>query len=182
MATAFNAEMGKEKPSDAGFLDMMKQFEHQNDELTHSIYLELNRNFITPFDREDIQVLASGMDDIADFIYASTEHLVLYQTPYQKAYSIFAGIILDACVEIKSAIGHLKDFKNPKEVEASCIKVNTLENEADRLLSKSMVALFETNDPIRVIKISSVLQNLETATDQAEKVANIIQGVMIKYS
>lgn len=182
MATIFNKEMGQATSIDPGLLETMKQFEHQNDELTHNVYLELNRNFITPFDREDIHALASGMDDIADFIYASTEYIVLYKTPYKKAYSDFSEIILEACKEIQTALGHLKNFDNNKAVEAACIKVNSLENQADRLLSQSMVDLFETNDPIKIIKASAVLENLEIATDKAESVANIIQGVMIKYS
>lgn len=182
MASKFLQEIDKKENINLAFLEIMKDFEHKNDDLTHTVFEELNKNFITPFDREDIQTLVAGMDDIADYIYASTEYIVLYKTPFQEAFSQFAAIILEACKEIAIAMSYLKDFKEGKKVQAACIRVNSLENEADRLLSKSMVELFETNDPIKIIKTSKVLENLEIATDQAETVANIIQGVMIKYS
>ncbi len=182
MSSVFKTEIDTKNGLNPGFLETMKRFEHKNDEFTHTVFDELNKNFITPFDREDIQQLVSGLDDIADYIHASTEYIVLYETPYQDAYSQFAEIIYEACKEIQTVMLHLKDFKNTDDVKKSCIRVNALENEADRLLSRSMVELFNTNDPIRIIKVSKVLENLEIATDQAETVANIIHGVMIKYS
>lgn len=181
MATLFKAEINNKNLS-SEFLEIMKNFEHKNDEFTHTVYEELNRNFITPFDREDIQNLVSALDDIADYIYASTEYIVLYKTPYLKAYSQFAEIILAGCKEIQIAMNHLKEFKDKEAIKKACIRVNALENEADRLLSRTMVELFETDDAINIFKTTKVLENLEIATDQAESVAHIIQGVMIKYS
>lgn len=182
MSKEFLEQLDEDKYINPNLLESMKAFEKKNDDLTHEVYMELNQNFITPFDREDIHQLASTLDDIADYIYATTEYIVLYKTPYEKAYTQFAKMIYDATLELQTAIIHLKDFTNSTEVKDACIKVNSLENQADRLFSKSMVELFETNDAIRVIKTSAVLENLEIATDKAEEVANIIQGVMIKYS
>lgn len=182
MSTEFEEGINNFDKIDKAFLDKMNQFEHKNDELTHEIYVELSKNFITPFDREDIHALASGLDDIADYIYASTKYIILYKTPHQTAYAEFARIIKAACREIQKATQNLKGFKNPKIVEEACIKVNSLENQADEVLSSSMVKLFETNDAINVIKVSSVLNYLETVTDKAEEVANIIQSITIKYA
>lgn len=182
MSAVFKTETDKKSGLKPDLLERMKHFEHINDEYTHTVYDELNKNFITPFDREDIQQLVSRLDDIADYIHASTEYIILYETPYQDAYSQFAEIIFEACKEVQTAMRHLKEFRNEDEVMKSCIRVNALENEADRLLSRSMVELFKTNDPVRIIKVSKVLENLEIATDQAESVANIIHNVMIKYS
>lgn len=182
MSSDFEKGISEFDKIDDAFLEKMNQYEHKNDELTHEIYVELSKNFITPFDREDIHTLASGLDDIADYIYASTKYIILYKTPHQEAYAEFAKIITEACIEIQKATKNLRGFKNPKEVEAACIRVNSLENMADEVLSSSMVKLFETNDPINVIKISSVLNYLETVTDKAEEVANTIQSITIKYA
>ncbi len=182
MAGEFKDKLDGETPVDSSFLDKMKQFEHDNDELTHAVYLELSKNFITPFDREDIHTMASVLDDIADYIYASTEYIVRYKTPYQKAYFTFAKLIYEACLEIQSAMTNLKGFKNPETVENCCIKVNSIENEADSLLSDTMVELFEEGDAVKIIKVSTVLENLETVTDKAEAAANTIQSIMIKFS
>lgn len=182
MSKEFKDQLTEEKYIAPTLLETMKAYEKKNDDLTHETYMELNRNFITPFDREDIHLLASSLDDIADYIYATTEYMVLYKTPYESSYLGFATMIYDATLELQKAISHLKEFRNPEGTKEACIKVNYIENQADRLFSKSMVELFETNDAIRVIKTSAVLENLEFATDKAEEVANVIQGVMIKYS
>ncbi len=181
MATVFKNEIGKENLS-FDFLEAMKRYEHINDEFTHTVYEELNRNFITPFDREDIQSLVSSLDDIADYIHASTEYIVLYKTPYLKAYIQFSEIILEGCKEIQTAMRLLKGFQDKEGIKKACIRVNSLENEADRLLSRTMVELFESDDAKAIFKASKVIENLEIATDQVETVALIIQGVMIKYS
>lgn len=181
MASVFKAELEEENLT-KDFLDTMKHFEHKNDEFTHTVYEELNRNFITPFDREDIQLLVSSLDDIADYIHASTEYIILYKAPYLKAYSQFAEIILEGCKEIQTAMSYLKDFKEKESIKKACIRINSLENEADRLFSRSMMELFEEEDAKVIFKTSKVLENLEIATDQAETVANIIQGVLIKYT
>ena len=76
----------------------------------------------------------------------------------------------------------LKDFKDPVSVKEACIKINSYENLADEVLSKSLVKLFETNDPIRIIKVQSVLNYLEEVTDKAEDVANIMENIIIKYA
>ena len=99
-----------------------------------------------------------------------------------KAYSDFSLLIHKACIEIQNAMKNLKGFKNMEQVKEACIKVNSIENIADDLLSNSMVELFETNDAINIIKISSVLNYLEVVTDKAEDVANTIENIMIKYA
>jgi len=168
--------------SDDSLLKKMNDYEHRNDSLTHEIYIELSKNFITPFDREDIHALAAGLDDIADYIYASAKYIYLYKSPHQESYLQFAELIEEACIEIGIAMKSLKGFKNFEQVKEACIKVNSIENKGDELLSSSMVKLFESGDAMKVIKISSVLNYLETVTDKAEEVANTIDTIMIKYA
>ncbi|WP_124639938.1 MULTISPECIES: DUF47 domain-containing protein [Amniculibacterium] len=165
-----------------GFIKKISDFEHKNDELTHKIFVELGQNFITPFDREDITSLANKLDDIADYMYASAKYIYLYKTPETKEYADFSLLMHKACLEIQNAIENLKDFKDPVAVKESCIKINSYENLADDVLSKALMNLFETNDPIRIIKVQSVLNYLEEVTDKAEDVANIMENIIIKYA
>lgn len=91
-------------------------------------------------------------------------------------------MIYKSCVEIQNAIKNLKEFANPKEVKESCIKINSYENIADDVLSQGIVDVFESNDPIKIIKVKSVLEYLEIVTDKAEDVANTIENIVIKYA
>ena len=168
--------------NDETLLNKMSDYEHEMDDLTHEIFVQLGENFITPFDREDINLLTSGLDDIADYIYASSKYIYLYKSPEVKEYSEFSLLIYKSCLEIQNAIKNLKEFKNPAEVKEACIKINSFENIADDVLSQGIVSVFESNDPIKIIKVKSVLEYLETVTDKAEDVANTIENIMIKYA
>lgn len=167
--------------NDETLLNKMSDYEHEMDDLTHEIFVQLGENFITPFDREDINLLTSGLDDIADYIYASSKYIYLYKSPEVKEYSEFSLLIYKSCLEIQNAIKNLKEFKNPAEVKEACIKINSFENIADDVLSQGIVSVFESNDPIKIIKVKSVLEYLETVTDKAEDVANTIENIVIKY-
>ena len=182
MSKTFHEGIQEFDQNDETFLQKMSDFEHQNDDTTHKIYVELGQNFITPFDREDISLLASGLDDIADYIYASTKYIYLYKSPETAAYSEFSLLIYKACLEIQVAIKNLNGFKNPAAVKEACIKINSIENIADDVLSQALVKLFETNDAINIIKVKSVFEYLEIVTDKAEDVANTMENIIIKYS
>ena len=168
--------------NDETLLNKMSDYEHEMDDLTHEIFVQLGENFITPFDREDINLLTSELDDIADYIYASSKYIYLYKSPEVKEYSEFSLLIYKSCLEIQNAVKNLKEFKNPAEVKEACIKINSFENIADDVLSQGIVSVFESNDPIKIIKVKSVLEYLETVTDKAEDVANTIENIVIKYA
>jgi len=182
MSKAFHEGIQEFDQNDDSFMNKMSDFEHVNDDLTHQIFVELGQNFITPFDREDIAALANKLDDIADYMYASAKYIFLYKTPETKEYAEFSLLIHKACLEIQKAIENMKDFKNPSAVKECCIKINSYENIADDVQSKAIMKLFETNDPIRIIKVQSVLNYLEEVTDKAEDVANILESIIIKYA
>ncbi len=182
MSKTFHEGLLEFDVNDESMLNQMSDYEHKMDDLTHGVFVQLGENFITPFDREDISQLAAGLDDIADYIYASAKYIYLYKTPENKVYSEFSLLIYKSCVELKKAIENLKDFKNPNEVKESCIKINSYENIADDVLSQATVKLFETNDAILIIKQKSILDYLEVVTDKAEDVANIMESIVIKYA
>lgn len=182
MSKTFHESLLEFNVNDDSLLNQMSDFEHKLDNFTHDIYIQLGENFITPFDREDINLLAAGLDDIADYIYASSKYLYLYKAGENRAYSEFSLLIYKCCLEIKKALENLKNFKNPDEVKESCIKINSYENIADDILSQALVKLFDTNDAILIIKQKSILDYLEDVTDKAEDVANIMESIIIKYA
>ncbi len=182
MSNFFHEGIKEFDVNDETFMQKISDFEHKNDDITHQIFVELGQNFITPFDREDISQLASGLDDIADYMYASAKYIFLYKTPETKEYADFSMLIHKACLEIQEAIRNLDGFKDPAAVKESCIKINSIENIADDVQSNALMKLFETNDPIRIIKVQTVLNYLEEVTDKAEDVANIMENIVIKYA
>ena len=165
------------------FYKRMEDYEHENDKLTHNIFIELGKNFITPFDREDIHQLTASLDDIADFMYASSKYALLYKSPFLPAFSTFSNHINDCVMELQKAIYNLRDFKEPKLVLSSCVEINRIENVADDLFSHELSALFESGrDVIEIIKLKNVLEYLEDVTDKCEDAANIIESILVKYS
>src|ERR1700674_1647431 len=116
----------------AAIASQVEDQEHVNDELTHRIFTELGRNFITPFDREDIHYLASSLDDIADYIYASAKKINFYRVnPNDSGIQKLAEIVYQSSQEVRKAIGELRDMKNVRVITEALVKINSMENQAD---------------------------------------------------
>ncbi|MBE7179357.1 MAG: DUF47 family protein, partial [Mucilaginibacter polytrichastri] len=145
-------------------------FEHRGDDITHQIYLELSKNFITPFDREDIHALASAIDDIADFIHGSANRMSLYGLDETTdAIKKLAELIQQACYDLNKALIELKDLKHKRQIADSCIRINSVENQADDVFDRAVADLFlYEKDAIVLIKHKEILAALETATDRCE--------------
>jgi uncharacterized protein len=160
-------------------IEEIRRIEHRGDEMTHSIMRKLNQTFITPFDREDIHTLASSLDDVVDFINAACARIVMYRItdPPAEAGQL-ARLILAQCEELEKAVTHLQ---KSDDVLRHCVEINRLENEADQVSRVAIARLFdhETN-PITLIKIKELLEFLETATDKAEDVADVLETVVLK--
>lgn len=165
-------------------IKQVEDFEHKNDDHTHKIFTELGRNFITPFDREDIHYLATAMDDIADFIYASAKKINFYHVnPNDSGIQKMADLIYQGCTEINIAVHGLRDMKDLRKMTEALVKVNSVENQADDIFDMSIELLFQTeNDAKEVIKKREIYQVMEIATDKCEDVANVIESIIIKYA
>ena len=165
-------------------ISQMEDVEHANDELTHLLFTELGRNFITPFDREDIHYLASAMDDIADYIFATAKKINFYRVnPNDIGIHKLAEIIHQSCGEVRKAVGELRNMKNMRLITESLVKINSLENEADDIFDMSIERLFATEpDAKEVIKKREIYQVMETATDKCEDAANVIESIIVKYA
>ncbi len=165
-------------------LKKLEELEHKNDETTHRIFVELGSNFITPLDREDIHYLATSLDDIADYIWGAAKRIVNYQIDDKNnALNDFAEIISKSIKAINTSIFGLRDMKNIRDITASCVIVNSLENDADDLLDNTMMRLFNSNiSPVELIKQKDIYQMLEVVTDKCEDAANVVESIIIKYA
>jgi predicted phosphate transport protein (TIGR00153 family) len=162
----------------------IEDLEHKNDQTTHKIFIELSKNFITPFDREDIHYLASALDDIADYIHATSKKIVFYKVnPNDMGIQKMAELIEQSCAEVVKAVYALRDMKSIHEISASLVKINSIENQADDVYDLSIERLFNTEpDAKEVIKKREIYMVMETATDKCEDVANVIESIIVKYA
>jgi len=160
-------------------IERIKEIEHHGDDMTHRLLVKLNQTFITPFDREDIHLLASSLDDVLDFIFSASYRLLNYKiTQPSPSARILAGIILQQAEELKKAVSLLgKD----SHLLPHCVEVNRLENEADQVSREAIGRLFDnSSDPITLIKLKELLEILEEASDKAEDVANVLETIVVK--
>ena len=162
----------------------LEDMEHVNDELTHQIFMELGKNFITPFDREDIHHLASSLDDIADYMYATAKKINFYKVnPDDIGIRKFADIIPLACDAVYKAVTELRNMKNMRQITDALVSINSIENQADDIFDMSIERLFATEpDAKEVIKKREIYQVMEIVTDKCEDAANVIEGIIVKYA
>ena len=169
----------------AAYISEMQDIEHQNDEITHKIFIELGRNFITPFDREDIHSLASALDDIADCIYAAGKKINFYKIDPISDQGIqkMAEAISGAVKAVKEAVTELRNLKNTQKIIECVIKINSIENNADDIFDMSIERLFESDvDAKELIKRREIYQVMEVATDKCEDAGNVIESIVVKYA
>jgi predicted phosphate transport protein (TIGR00153 family) len=165
-------------------LKSLEEWEHKNDEVTHQVFIELGSNFITPFDREDIHYLATSLDDIADYIWGAGKRMMTYYiNDVDDTTKEFADIIKRSVTALNKAVHELRDMKNLRSITEACVLINSLENEGDDLLDKSMAHLFSANmNAVEIIKKKDLYEMLEIVTDKCEDAANVIESIIIKYA
>lgn len=161
----------------------MKKIENKGDRMVHDIHEELNKTFITPIDREDIVALTSALDDILDYVDCVTENIVLFKvTKPTKAMIDLTRNLNMAMNVVDTAMHNMKDMKKPKETKACCVEINRLEHEGDSIYRRAIADLFETEDAKNIIKLKEIYTNIEIAADRCEDVADVINGILIKYA
>lgn len=183
-AAELTAQLFANGRPDPAIIKQLEDLEHEGDRITHETMERLNKTFITPIDREDIHTLIVRLDDILDLFYAAASRYLIYKVG-QLPLSVhgMARLVLDTVREMEQAIVRLRESKNPNALLAKCIEVNRLENVADDALRKALGDLFEQcANPIELIKIKEILENLEAATDACEDVADVIEGIVLKHA
>jgi len=155
--------------------------EQEGDRITHDIIQLLNHRFVTPIDREDIYELASALDDVVDYAEEAADYLGLYriEAPMEEAQRL-AHILLQASRQIAEAMPRLRDFR---DISHYTVEINRLENDGDQVVRQAVAALFDNGiDPMVVIRWKDIYERLENAIDSTERVANILEGIVIKNS
>jgi uncharacterized protein len=160
----------------------IKAMEHDADELAHEIIRKLNTTFVTPLDREDIHSLVSALDDILDYIEAAADRMVLYEIKEPTEWAIKLAKILAESTELTvKAVSNLRDLRHPETIREVCVAINRLENQGDQVNRAAIAELFKMHDkPIEALKWREIYNNIETAIDKCEDVADILEATVLK--
>jgi uncharacterized protein len=153
--------------------------EQEGDRITHDLIRKLNNTFVTPIEREDILVLASALDDIVDFTEEAADYLSLYkiEAPMEQAQRL-SHVLLESTRQIAEAIPRLRGFR---DISNYVVEINRLENDGDRIVREAIASLFDGGiDPMVVIRWKDIFERLEAAIDACERVAHILESVVIK--
>jgi uncharacterized protein Yka (UPF0111/DUF47 family) len=183
-AASYLKEIVSKGQVDEGNLAKMHDIEHQGDEVAHAIIDQLNKTFITPFEREDIHALTKQLDDVIDMIYTIVNRLKVYNiTKVNKDLIEFASVIDEAVCCVASTVKGLRNAKDRRPVSESCIEINRLENVGDSMRDRVLAELFRTEkDPLVVIKWKDIYQDAETVLDICEDVAHVVESILVKHA
>lgn len=161
----------------------IKRLEREADELTRSIFAELNKTFITAIDREDIQRIASKTDDVIDFMEGIAGRIASYHVTSAPPYMLeIAMELVRAIKEVELLISRLKDVKADKSLIEHCRKISDIEHNIDDLYRAAVGKLFETNDAVNIIKLKDIYESIEAASDRCLDVADVIEDIVLKYT
>jgi hypothetical protein len=163
----------------------IKDVEHRADDITHRAFARLHTQFITPFDRSEIHRILSRIDDVLDLADAAAERLGLYDIDVvlPEAREL-AAVLVEQSRKMEEAVKGLRNMKkDPRKILEACKEMNVLENQADTLTRQTMAKLFKRgNDPLTVMKWKEIIDLIEDATDRAEDVANVIEGIVLEHA
>ena len=173
--------LGADRSERKAIFQRINEAEHQADEVTHTIMRRLNQTFVTPFDRDDIYMLASGLDDCIDFMEEAADLIVLYKVGELPPRVTDQVEVLQRAAELTAAA--MPRLRGMKDLAEYWVEINRLENQADKSYRKLLVQLFEdVSDVIQLMKLREVVERLENAADAFERVANIVETIALKES
>jgi predicted phosphate transport protein (TIGR00153 family) len=158
---------------------LIREKEHQGDEYTHEIIRHLNTTFVTPFDREDIHELATGLDDIMDFVEAAADIFILHQIERPTPSAVDqARVLVKITQEVAAGVHGLRRFKG---LETHWVNINTIENEGDMVYRRAVADLFSgDHKALDVLKLKELYEQAEEAIDACERVANTLEAIVLK--
>jgi len=157
--------------------------ETEADSLVREIFSELNSTFITPLDREDMQRVASKIDDTIDHIDGISARLHSYKITTTPPYALeMANELVKGTKEVEQMTSKLRNIKNPSSMLEHCRNTSAVEHKVDDLYSTAISELFETNDAIQIIKLKDIYESLEKASDRCVDVADVVEDIVLKYT
>jgi len=162
----------------------ISEVESAGDKITHETIAQLHGTWITPIDRADIHALITRLDDVLDLIEAVSERILLYGITQCPEFVVrLSEVVIRATEAVDKAVSLLPRVKQPKEMLDLCVEINRLENEADSVYRRALAELFKGGfEAIEVLKWRDLIDNLESATDRCEDVANILEGIVLEYA
>ena len=162
----------------------IREYEHEADDVTHELYLQLHKTFVTPLDREDIAALAQQLDDVMDFMEGAATAIRIYEIREPTAVAKhLADLVRLQCLQIERAIGNLRRSSSLRKIHEQLVEIHRLENEADALFLNASAALFRDElGSADIIKWRDIYDQLERATDSAESVAHVLEGIVLKHA
>jgi hypothetical protein len=162
---------------------IIHSLETEADALVREIFSELNRTFITPLDREDMQRVASKIDDTIDHMDGIASRLYSYKITTTPPYALeIANELVNATKEVEQMTSKLRNIKNPSSMIEHCRRTSEIEHKVDDLYKSAMTKLFESNDAIQIIKLKDIYESLETASDRCVDVADVVEDIVLKYT
>ena len=184
MATTLHEAVNVKQEERDPFFNKLGKLEEESEKLMATVNFELSKNFLTPFDREDIYALTSKMNEVTDYIDGSASRMRLYQVDkVKKSIRKITEANLDACLQIQKAINSLEGFKDLKTVLKCCEKINKLENKVDNIYDKEIYEIFNENENVKeIIKYKEVFSALENTTDKCKYVADVLENISVKHS
>ncbi|MGB0101779.1 MAG: DUF47 family protein [Nocardioides sp.] len=175
------AEMLAEGADHADVARRMREAEHSADETTHELIRKVNSTFVTPFDREDIYNLGSGLDDVMDMMDEAVDLILLYEVKVLPPELSTQVEVLQRCAELTAAA--MPNLQAMQSLEEYWIEINRLENAGDKNHRRTLAKLFSGEfKTIEVLKLKDIVESLEEAIDAFEKVANIVEQIAVKES
>ncbi|MCJ7515650.1 MAG: DUF47 family protein [Dehalococcoidia bacterium] len=165
-------------------VEMITVLEHDGDAITHQVMAQLYRTFVTPLDREDIAMLAQTLDDITDLIHSSADAMLLYkvESPTDKVKEL-ADIVVQTTAAVEKGVAEIHDRIDKDKLLKHSMEINRLENVGDSVYRSALAELFVNSpDFAYLIKWREIYENVESAIDKCEDVANILEGIALKYA
>ena len=160
----------------------IRELEHEGDRITHDLYTIIDKTFVTPLDREDISKLTGSVDEILDYTDGAAERFLLFKiskpTPFMLELS---KTLMSASQEVHILMTRLRKFKSAGDLIEHCRKISKYEHEADTIYRNAIAELFETNDPIEIIKMKEIYEVLEGALDRCADVSDVFEDIALKY-
>lgn len=163
------------------YVTEIKDVEHKADGLTHDIIARIDQTFVTPFDREDIHMLASRLDDVVDLLDGTARRAAMFRIRgTREPAQMLAGVVVRAATRIEEAV---VGMKKSQIVTQKAREIKSLEEEGDAIYHLAVGSLFDGDpDPLEVIKWKELYDTLERALDQCEDVANVLETISLKHA
>jgi hypothetical protein len=170
-------------PTNEDQLKKVKEIETEADAVIREIFTELNNTFITPLDREDMQRVASKIDDIIDFMDGIASRFHSYKITTTPPYAMdIADELVNATKEVEYMTSKLQHIKNPSVMIEHCRNTSAIEHRIDDLYRMAITELFESDDAIKIIKLKDIYETMETASDRCVDVADVVEDIVLKYT